>query len=72
MLCTSGEAGEPAQHPSGRLGDSRETEAVESGSGIFKTMFGCRFWGKVNRAGGGRYARAPQLVESALPMFNRF
>lgn len=34
MLCTSGEAGEPAQHPSGRLGDSRETEAVESGSGI--------------------------------------
>nr|XP_038938740.1 uncharacterized protein LOC102551354 [Rattus norvegicus] len=49
VLCTSGGAGEPAQQPSGRLGDSWETEAVESGSGIFKWMFGCRFWGKVNR-----------------------
>ncbi|EDL95407.1 rCG58041 [Rattus norvegicus] len=46
VLCTSGGAGEPAQQPSGRLGDSWETEAVESGSGIFKWMFGCRFWGK--------------------------
>lgn len=43
VLCTSGEAGEPAQHPSGRLRDSRETETEESRSGIFKSMFGCRF-----------------------------
>lgn len=68
VLCTSGGAGEPAQQPSGRLGDSWETEAVESGSGIFKWMFGCRFWGKVNRGG---YAQASQLVGSLLPMFNR-
>lgn len=74
MLCTSVEAGEPFQHPSGRLGDSRETEAVESGSGIFKSMFGCRFWRKVNQiaAGGGEGGREwmlgfPILLKVSFP-----
>lgn len=67
MLCTSGEAGEPAQQPSGRLRDSRETEAEESRSGIFKSMFGCRFWGTVNRGRGWGMLGLSSLLKVSFP-----
>lgn len=67
VLCTSGEAGEPAQQPSGRLRDSRETEAEESSSGIFKSMFGCRFWGTVNRGRGWGMHGLPSLLKVSFP-----
>lgn len=63
VLCTSGEAGEPAQHPSGRLRDSREIEAKESRSEIFKSTFGCRFWGTVRRGRGWGMLRLPSLLK---------
>lgn len=63
VLCTSGEAGEPAQHPSGRLRDSRETEAEESRSGIFQEYV----WGTINRGRGWGMLGLPSLLKVSFP-----